>query len=145
MHIVAVIDTNVWVSAFLNPEGFPARLINSGKTGSFSIVASFPLLEELREVLLRPRILQLRQTTEAEVETFITSVAAISQMVPISGELKLCRDPNDDLFLETALSGRATHIVSRDEDLTRDLEISKHLEEHGVKVVTVQNFLNLLP
>jgi predicted nucleic acid-binding protein len=46
MAVVAVVDTNVWVSAFLNPSGFPARLIQAGKSGRFSIVGSLPLLDE---------------------------------------------------------------------------------------------------
>jgi len=39
MPVAVVIDSNVWVSAFLNPGGFPARLILAGKTGNFSIVS----------------------------------------------------------------------------------------------------------
>ena len=72
---VVVIDTNVWISAFLNPKGFPARLIQSGKTGSFLIISSLPLLDELQEVLLRPRIMKIRGTTEIDVEFFMAGVA----------------------------------------------------------------------
>jgi len=49
-------------------------------------------------------------------------------MVSIEGRLKLCRDPRDDMILETAIVGKATHIVSRDEDLTRDLALARELE-----------------
>ena len=57
MTVVAVIDTSVWVSAFLNPDGYPARLTKAGRTGNFLIVSSLPLLDELHEVLLRPRVM----------------------------------------------------------------------------------------
>lgn len=83
MTVVVVIDTNVWVSAFLNPEGFPARLIQAGKAGTFSIASSLPLLDELQEVLLRPRIMKIRHSTELEVETYMAGIAAVVQLVPI--------------------------------------------------------------
>ena len=80
--IAAVIDTNVWVSAFLNPEGFPARLIQAGKIGSFLIISSLPLLDELNEVLLRPRLMKIRQSTEDDVEAFVAGVGAVVRLAP---------------------------------------------------------------
>jgi predicted nucleic acid-binding protein len=55
--------------------------------------------------------------------------------------LHLCRDPRDDMLLETAIVGGATHIVSRDEDITRDLELLAQLEKRGMRAVTVSRFL----
>jgi hypothetical protein len=63
MPIVAVLDTNVWVSAFLNPVGHPARLIAAGKARQFELITSRPLLEELYDVLCRPRIMKIRGTS----------------------------------------------------------------------------------
>lgn len=144
MTAVVVIDTNVWISAFLNPKGFPARLIQSGKTGSFLIISSLPLLDELQEVLLRPRIMKIRGTTEIDVEFFMAGVAAAVQLVPVSGQFSLCRDPDDDVILETAIKGKATYVVSRDEDLTRDLDLIEHLKSSGIELITVQRFIDRL-
>jgi predicted nucleic acid-binding protein len=47
--------------------------------------------------------------------------------VDITGDLHLCRDVGDDMVLETALNGRATHIVSRDGDLVRSLDLMQQL------------------
>ncbi len=144
MTVVVVIDTNVWVSAFLNPEGFPARLIQAGKAGTFSIASSLPLLDELQEVLLRPRIMKIRHSTELEVETYMAGIAAVVQLVPISGDLRLCRDPEDDMILETAIQGRAIYVVSRDEDMTRDLDLIDHLRTRDIEVITVQRLIDRL-
>jgi putative PIN family toxin of toxin-antitoxin system len=141
---VVVIDTSVWVSAFLNPDGFPARLIQAGKTGRFSIVSSLPLLDELQEVLLRPRIMKIRRSTGTDVHSFVAGVAAVVQLVPVSGELSLCRDPNDDVILETAIQGNAAFVISRDEDLTRDLDLIGHLRKRGIEAMTVQRFIDRL-
>ncbi|MBE2234959.1 MAG: putative toxin-antitoxin system toxin component, PIN family [Anaerolinea sp.] len=144
MTVAVVIDTNVWVSAFLNPDGFPARLILAGKTGNFSIISSLPLVDELQEVLLRPRIMKIRRATLTDVEVFMTGVVAVVQLVPVSGDLSLCRDPDDDIILETAIRGRATYVVSRDEDVTRDLDLIHVLRERGIEIITVQRLIDRL-
>ena len=81
MNIVAVIDTNVWVSAFLNPGGYPARLIEAGKEGAFHIVSALPLLDELQDVLHRPRIRKIRHITDEDITRFVEAVAAVVQTV----------------------------------------------------------------
>ena len=144
MTVVAVVDTNVWVSAFLNPDGFPARLILAGQRGHFSIVSSLPLLGELQEVLLRPRIMKIRHTTLADTEVFMDGVLAAVQLVPVAGVLRLCRDPDDDIILETAIQGKAAFLVSRDGDMTRDLDLIHALRERGVETITVQRLLDHL-
>lgn len=93
MAITAGVDANVWVSAFLTPQGFPARLIEAGRSGRFAVVTSLPLLEELLEVLRRPRIMKVRQTTADDAEAYVRGVAAVARLVRVSGTLRLCRDP----------------------------------------------------
>ncbi len=144
MPPVAVVDTNVWVSAFLNPYGYPARLVAAGKDRQFEVVVSQPLLDELLAVLSRPRIMKVRQTTVGDAETFVQMVSAVARLVDVSGSLGICRDPDDDVLLETAVVGGATYVVSRDEDVTRDLELVRQFEERGVQLLTVSRFLSLL-
>ena len=40
-----------------------------------------------------------------------------SELVEVTAAVSVCRDPKDDKFLELALSGAATHIISGDDDL----------------------------
>ncbi len=141
MAINAVVDINVWVSAFLTPQGFPARLIEAGRAGRFAVVTSLPLLEELLDVLCRPRIMKVRQTTADDAAAYVRGVAAVARLAPVSGMLRLCRDPDDDWVLETAIVGEATHVVSRDEDVTRDQELQRQLRIRGVAPITVSRFL----
>lgn len=131
--IVAVIDTSVWVSAFLNPDGFPARLIAGGRAGNFLVVSSLPLIDELHEVLLRPRLMKIRQSTATDVESFIAGIMSVVQLIPVTGDLRLCRDPDDDFILETAVRGQAKYVISRDEDMTRDLDLIGHLLQQSIE------------
>jgi putative PIN family toxin of toxin-antitoxin system len=54
--MLVVVDTNVWVSALLNPSGFPARLLRAFLEGQFTPVISRELIQELADVLSRPRL-----------------------------------------------------------------------------------------
>ena len=141
MGIVALIDTNVWVSALINPHGFPAKARDAWLAGRYKIIVSKPSLEELEDVLHRPRIQQRFGVTEAQAEELLLLITEKATPVEISGELHLCRDARDDMLLETAIVGGATHIVSRDEDITRDLELVTQLEKWRIKAVTVNRFL----
>jgi predicted nucleic acid-binding protein len=61
-------------------------------------------------------------------------------VVPITTSVKECRDPKDDKFLELAISGGASYIVSGDADL-----LTLH-PFRGIAVITPQDFLvTLIP
>lgn len=59
-----VIDTNIWISALLNPSGEPARLVAAFMKGEFELVVCEPLVKEIAEVLRRPRIAKKYQLND---------------------------------------------------------------------------------
>lgn len=137
----AVIDTNVWVSALLNPRGAPARVLDAYRNGRFTLVMSEPLLAELLEVLQRPRIARRYGVTAPDAAEVVGILRASALVVAVSGDVRICRDPDDDVVIETALRGRAQALVSRDEDLTRVPELLEGLSGAGVAVLSVARFL----
>jgi putative PIN family toxin of toxin-antitoxin system len=139
--VVAVIDTNVLVSAFINPRGYPAQVVEAAQLGSFNLITSQPLCDELQKVLARPRVLRASKSTKSDAEQFAQFSIELSESVGVTGNLRLCRDKDDDIVLETALVGNATHVVSRDEDIVRSPELTRQLEAHGIRVTTVNRFL----
>lgn len=62
----AIIDTNVWVSALLNPVGYLAAVVRHWNARRFTALISRVLFEELVDVLHRPRIRSRYPLTEAE-------------------------------------------------------------------------------
>lgn len=62
----AVIDTNVWISALINPSGVPRQIANCVEADMFTMVCSAELIAELIRVLHRPKfankITQTRRT-----------------------------------------------------------------------------------
>jgi putative PIN family toxin of toxin-antitoxin system len=140
-----VVDTNVWISALLNPAGHPARVRKALEEGRFSLVVSAPVLEELARVMVRPR-LALRYGLGLEDAFRLLALVRdqAGELADVTGEVRLCRDPRDDMFVETALKGRADVLVSRDDDLKGASELISVLMERGVRVLTVQRFLDAL-
>jgi putative PIN family toxin of toxin-antitoxin system len=137
----ALIDTNVWISAFISRQGAPARVLRAYITGQFQLIISQPLLDEFHDVLSRPRIQRRLQTVTTEVITFLQYVDIHATVVIPANTLHICRDPKDDIVLETAILGEAQFVVSRDDDIKRDLNLIAHVRANGVEVVSVAQFL----
>jgi len=141
---VALLDTNVWVSAFLKPTGPPGQVITRWRRDDFSVVTSFSQLAEIAEVLSRPRLTVRFKYPAEEVETFVRLIAARANVVQVSGDLKICRDPDDNEILEASILGQSQYLVTRDDDLKRDLDLIKALRRRRVRVVSVRQFLRRL-
>ena len=137
----AVIDTNVWVSALLNPKGYPALVLDAFRHGRFEPILSSPLIDELIDVLSRPRVVKKYEISTDEAAAYAALIIERSKVVSLPGILQLCRDPRDDAVLETALVGRADCLVSRDDDVKRDEELIKEMDRQGVSVLSVARFL----
>jgi putative PIN family toxin of toxin-antitoxin system len=112
--------------------------------GAIDIVIALPILEEIGDVLRRPRIKKKYQIREEEIVQHLRLIAAGAAVVPVTGTLKLCRDPDDDVVLEAAIAGGAKYLVTRDDDLKRDLNLIRRMKEHGVRVMSVSRFLATL-
>jgi putative PIN family toxin of toxin-antitoxin system len=141
---LVVIDTNVWVSAFLNRKGFPARIKNAWVNGNFEVAFSSPLLQEISEVLHRPKIKDKYCLAEDEITEFIELLLRRAVLVAIGGDVKLCRDERDNMFLETAIVADARYLISRDDDLKGDSDLLAHMRAHEVEVISVSHFLRQL-
>ena len=110
-------DTNVYVSALLW-TGIPHRLLRLAEAGDITLVTTPAIMEELREVLGRPKFrLRIRtlQSSVAELMEALLSIVEVVQDLPIEPVIK--RDPDDDKILAGATVAQAGWIVSGDDHL----------------------------
>jgi len=142
--VKAVIDTNVWVSAVLNPFGFPAQLRKSFEEGAFEVVISEHILEEIADVLERPRIKEKYGIAQEDIAELLVLIEERAEHVTLSGSINICRDSDDDAVIETAINGSAQYIITRDDDVKFDKKVTAFLSQYGISAVTVANFLNLV-
>ena len=132
-----VIDTNILVSAILNPKGAPGKLVEAWFKNRFVVVTSQFLLQEIRRVLHYKQIQKIKHITEDEIHKFINDIINTSQLVEIDSVIDdVKEDITDNEVLATAIDGQATYIVSGDHHL---LDLG---EFRGIKIVKPAEFLN---
>jgi len=103
-----VTDTNIVVSAALKPNGLQRTVLLLAITKPTRLCISDPILTEYREVLARPE-LKIRKGMRQQVLQLIKSH---SQTVKPSLPLQICRDPDDNIFLECADAAQADYLVT---------------------------------
>jgi uncharacterized protein len=129
-----VFDTNVYVSALVLPDSKPRKALDLAcRQGK--VLLSFPVLAELYEVLTRKRF--RKYIDEDDIRVFLSTLTREAQWIDVDVRIAICRDSNDDKFLELAVSGRATHIVTGDADL---LALNPF---QGIQVLSPHLFLEL--
>lgn len=127
-----VLDTNVLISAALFPDSTPGQVLDM--TGSeIDLMISSETLAELDDVLKRSRF--QRYIREVQRLRFLEALEETGILVDVTLSVAACRDPKDDKFLELAVGGSATHIVSGDQDLL-DLHPFR-----GISIVSPRRFL----
>lgn len=129
----AVIDTNVFMSALINQSGAPAKILRRWRNRQFILVISAAIEFEYTDVLLNAT-----QIPAKEVQDLLEEVRTHALAVPISGTLHVCKDPDDDVFLETAMTGKSNFLV------TKNLKHFPKKSYQGIKIVKVSAFLREL-
>ena len=130
-----VLDTNVLISAALTRTGPPRRVVDLVRADNGVLLLSDETFAELRHRILGSKF--DRYVGRESRAAFVALLAAVAEWVPIAGARLGCRDPTDDKILETALMGRADHLVTGDGDL---LAMSPF---HGIPIITPTRFLAL--
>lgn len=109
-----VFDTNVVVSALLFEQSTPGRAFYAALDCGHILLSS-ATVAELSDVLARKKF--DRYLTQEERDQFVCTLVNEAIIVGITEEIQECRDPKDDKFLDLALSGQASCLVSGDPDL----------------------------
>lgn len=143
MTVRAVVDTNVVVSGILSPGGKPAAVLRAAGV-SFQLVWTPGIVAECLRVLAYPRIAKvLAPTGRPEyARRVVAGLAAGADMVSpeLLPRVRAVRaDPDDDLFLATALAGGAQVLVSGDRRHLLSMQ-----EYAGVRIVDAAAFLEAL-
>ena len=99
-----VFDTNVFVSTVLVPNGKAQQaFLKADRNGYYLLSAA--ILEELRDGLYRKKFDPY--VTNAERTRFLSDLLEKAALILITESITACRDPDDDKFLELAISGNA--------------------------------------
>lgn len=109
-----VIDTNILVSAVLVKNSLPAKVWDIAlKTGI--VLRSEETEAEFIEVLRRPKL--ARYLVDNREKQFLDDFLDASEKIQVEERITICRDSKDNKFLEVAVNGNATHLITGDTDL----------------------------
>lgn len=112
-----VIDTNVWISAFLVKTGAPAELVRLVLAHG-EPVFSAATLAELDARLWRPKFDRYLDMDERQrLLRDLNSLACWITVPPAIAARTYCRDVDDDKMIHAALAAQATLLVTGDDDL----------------------------
>jgi putative PIN family toxin of toxin-antitoxin system len=134
----AVIDTNIFVRAVIRPQGTAGPVLLRLRQGEHTLLYSRATLDELVDVLNRPRIRDKYRLSDGDIQTVVALILLRGEVVGPAEPLSICRDPKDDKFLELAVAGKAGVIVSGDDDL---LVLDPF---RGIRIVPAAAFLRML-
>ncbi len=134
-EIRTVVDTGVAVSAVLLPRSVPRQAFDAA-TARGKLLVSEATVAELDEVLRRPKF--DKYVPEEKRLEFLAALVQEAEQVQVTETITACRDAKDNKFLELAVSGKASHILSSDGDL-----LALH-PFRGIPVVTPQAYLTSL-
>lgn len=127
-----VIDTNIWISGLVF-GGRPGEILQLFVDDRMQVVISEELISELRR-----KILQKFPLFTPKLKLLEASLRQDAEMVRLGNQVvKISRDPNDNMFIETALAGACDYIISGDLDLL----VLKHVQQ--IRIVTPSEYLDL--
>jgi putative PIN family toxin of toxin-antitoxin system len=132
----AVVDASFLVSAFLFPASVPGRVLRLAHRGKFVLHLSPLLLDETRYALVSTRLQDAYRHGEAAVVAWCAELEEIGRLFsdPLPEIGRVCRDPDDDHVIATALAVGAEAIVTGDRDL---LALGQY---ESVRILTARAF-----
>lgn len=132
----AVLDPNVLASAVISPAGPPRQILTAWIGERFQLIASPALLDELDDVLARPKF--RRYISAAVVTEFLDGLSQDALIIKDPRDPPgISPDPDDDYLIALARAAGADYIVSGDRHLL-------DLPNQDPPVLTPRQFLDVL-
>jgi putative PIN family toxin of toxin-antitoxin system len=101
--LIVVIDTNVWISALQFAKGRGTPTLALERAMSEDVIATCDEVDaEIVRVLTEKFSWERQRATSA-----LQAILARGTRVQIRGTVKVCRDPDDDMFLECSALANA--------------------------------------
>jgi uncharacterized protein len=126
--MIVVFDTNVVVEAIFWSRSTARRALTGLARRRFATVVNGAIIEEYTSIVARVRKELFPGTQPSGALAWLVAKSLYVDPVPLKE--KLSRDPDDNVFVATALAAGAGFIVTQDRDLL-DLE-----KPFGIAIVT---------
>ncbi len=127
-----VIDTNLWISFLLTSDY--SKIDRFFLRENIVLLFSQELIDEFIEVTQRPKF--RKYFSLEDLEDLLTKLRTKAEFISVNSIIEICRDPKDNFLLALAKDGKATYLITGDQDLLVLKKIGKS------KVITITEYLS---
>jgi uncharacterized protein len=113
-----IIDTNVWLDIVVFNDPRAEALRKALKSHAALCYRSGPMMGELKEVISRP-MFGLHGDQQAAAMMQAEQMSLPAEIAPSHAQFLLCKDPDDQMFLDLALELKVDCLISKDRALLR--------------------------
>jgi len=129
-----VLDTNIFISGIFW-KGASNKVLMNWKEGKFTLVTSLETILEIIKVLKDFKI----KLSEDMIKELVDLIVQNSIIVEPKEKIDIVKDdPNDNIFIETAVAGNVDYII------TQDNHLLKIKEFNGIRIITPEEFLDVV-
>ena len=144
-----VLDTNILLRGLVNLRSNSGSVVDACDRRAVVLLLSKPVLNEYRFVLTSPEVTQrYPELTEERIEVALRRLTYVGDVFrSLRRRFPYPRDPGDEKFIELAIAGEATHIITGDRDLlvlsSGRGGVAKRLRQQApsLKITTAADFL----
>lgn len=131
----AVLDTNIIISGILNPKGPSGKILFFlAEQESFDLLISREIFLEYFEVLHRKKF----GLSKTKIDYTLKLISEQALIISPKQKLEAALDSDDNKFLECALEGKASFVV------TGNKKHYPFLEFQGIRIASPSEFLSFL-
>ncbi len=129
-----VLDTNIFISG-IHWKGASEKILLAWINNKFELVSSNKILEEIARTLINFKI----PLPNEDIKHWINIIASKSLITEPTEKIEIVKDdPDDNKFIEVAVSSGSEYIV------TYDNHLLKIKEFRDVKIITPEEFLRII-
>ena len=124
-----VVDTNVVISGIFF-GGVPRKIVEAVADGAIDAYATAESLDEYMGI-----IASMIERKQGRInQSILSPLFSAIKIIETESRIEVCRDPDDNKFIECAVDAKALYIVSGDNDL---LDIKEY---DGICIITAKEF-----
>jgi putative PIN family toxin of toxin-antitoxin system len=144
-----ILDTNTLLRGFANHDSASGPIISLCERRNVLLLLSRPVVAEYRRVLGSKEILRRNpDITTANIELVLRRLRYVGHfLADVRARFHLARHPDDEPFLELAIDGSATHLITNDNDMlalvSEHDDAAKRFRQrlHGLRIIRPEQFI----
>jgi len=141
MNAKVVVDTSVIIAGLIG-RGSSNRILRLILMGKLKVILSKDIFREYVRAVHYPEL----RIPLSYAYIILDKLYRLAEQVHPTKKFNICRDPDDNKFLEVAYEGKADYLITLDRDLLDLRNCNKELELNGhrMKILTPKELLELV-